>query len=367
MRRAMRPATFLVSLSLLLIASMLLSLVTGVIPVSFEDAFQAFTSMFSGDTTLYHSQQHAIVVSIRLPRILLAVFVGAGMAVCGTAMQGLFKNGLADPALIGVSGGASLGASVAILLSSTILAGSGFSSGIFESVLSQLNEAHYVLAHKYLVSSMAFLGGLAATAMVYRLGASSSGMSVATMLLAGIAITALAGAFSNLCTYLADDIALRRMSIWRMGSMSSTDWPDLVVAGSFIGFVLIVMPRFGRVLNALLLGESEARHLGFNVSAVKWQLIALTALAMGAAVSSAGVIGFVGLVVPHIVRMIIGPDHRYLIPGSMLLGASLLVLADLGARTFLAPEELPVGIITAIIGAPFFIALLLKQRRLLNI
>ena len=319
----------------------------------------------SDEELLY--QHQSILYSIRLPRALMAALIGAGMASCGAAMQGMFKNGLADPSLIGVAGGASLGASVAILMMSGALIQSTIDPEVIRSGSEHAVDSSILLLDKYIVAGMAFLGGLLATALVYRLGASSSGLSVSTMLLAGIAITSLAGAFSNLCTYLADDIALRRISIWRMGSMEGADWWDVMVCSTLIGMVLILMPRYGKVLNALLLGESEARHLGFDVSKVKKHLVALTALTMGVAVASAGVIGFVGLLVPHMVRLLIGPDHRGLLPCAALLGAILMVAADLGARSFLAPEELPVGVVTAALGAPFFIALLLKQRRLLNL
>ncbi len=366
MPRKVPPVLLIVSLSVLLFISIIVSSGTGLISISYGEVFLSFmqTLGFGVDEGAVDSRHQAILFSIRVPRVLTAALIGAGMACCGAAMQGLFRNGLADPALIGVSGGGSLGASIAILLTS---------SGMFGALLEPLvtavgfDTSSWVLLDKYFVAFMAFLGGLAATLLVYRLGNSTGGLSVATMLLAGIAITALAGAFSNLCTYFANDLALRRLSIWRMGSLESSTWWDVTVCASLIGFVVCMIPRYGKALNAMLLGESEARHLGFDIVRIKRRLIALTALAMGVAVASAGVIGFVGLLVPHTVRMLIGPDHRYLIPCASLFGASLMVLADLGARTLLAPEELPVGIVTASLGAPFFIMLLLRQKRGLGV
>jgi iron complex transport system permease protein len=209
----------------------------------------------------------------------------------------------------------------------------------------------------------AFLGGMAATAVVYRLATSVTGTSVSTMLLAGIAITALAGAVTSLFSFFADNEMLRRISLWQMGNLDSANWHRVMVIAAVVIPLVLVLPREGRALNAMLLGESEARHLGIGVEQLKRRLIVLTALGVGVAVAVSGVVAFVGLIVPHLVRLLIGPDHRYLIPGSALLGAVLLLLADTGARTLMSPAELPTGVITALLGAPFFVALLLRQRR----
>jgi iron complex transport system permease protein len=209
----------------------------------------------------------------------------------------------------------------------------------------------------------AFLGGMAATAVVYRLATSVTGTSVSTMLLAGIAITALAGAVTSLFSFFADNEMLRRISLWQMGNLDSANWHRVMVIAAVVIPLVSVLPREGRALNAMLLGESEARHLGIGVEQLKRRLIVLTALGVGVAVAVSGVVAFVGLIVPHLVRLLIGPDHRYLIPGSALLGAVLLLLADTGARTLMSPAELPTGVITALLGAPFFVALLLRQRR----
>jgi iron complex transport system permease protein len=242
-----------------------------------------------------------------------------------------------------VSSGAALGAAVAIVAGASL----GSVPAAFEA---------------YLLSFCAFVGGLGVTALVYRLGRHDGQTSVATMLLAGIALTALAGAAIGLFTYLADDSTLRSLTFWNMGSLNGASyarlWPLLIVATA----VSLWLPRRARALNALLLGESEARHLGFEVERLKRELVFCTALGVGAAVAAAGLIGFIGLVVPHLVRLIAGPDHRILLPASALAGASLLLLADLVARLALAPAELPIGIVTAMIGAPFFLYLLLRGR-----
>ncbi|WP_184959390.1 iron ABC transporter permease [Pseudomonas vranovensis] len=288
-------------------------------------------------------QAELILGQIRLPRTLLGLTVGAVLALSGVAMQGLFRNPLADPGLVGVSAGAALGAAVAIV-------GGSWMGGIPEAF------------GPYLLSLCAFLGGLGVTALVYRLGRRDGQTNVATMLLAGIALTALAGAAVGLFTYLADDATLRTLTFWNLGSLNGASyqrlWPLVLVT---VG-VSLWLPRRAQALNALLLGESEARHLGIEVEKLKRELVFCTALGVGAAVAAAGLIGFIGLVVPHLVRLLAGPDHRVLLPASLLAGASLLLFADLIARLALAPAELPIGIVTAFIGAPFFLYLLLRGR-----
>ncbi|USR42172.1 iron chelate uptake ABC transporter family permease subunit [Ectopseudomonas hydrolytica] len=288
-------------------------------------------------------QAELILSQIRMPRALLGLMVGMVLALCGVAMQGLFRNPLADPGLVGVSSGAALGAAVAIV------GGAAFGG---------LPEAFA----PYLLSACAFVGGLLVTALVYRLGRRDGQTHVATMLLAGIALTALAGAAIGLFTYLADDATLRTLTFWNLGSLNGASyarlWPLLLATLA----VALWLPRRARALNALLLGESEARHLGFDVERLKRELVLCTALGVGAAVAAAGLIGFIGLVVPHLMRLLVGPDHRLLLPASALAGASLLLLADLAARLALAPAELPIGIVTALIGAPFFLYLLVRGR-----
>ncbi|MET1081363.1 MAG: iron chelate uptake ABC transporter family permease subunit [Pseudomonas sp.] len=288
-------------------------------------------------------QAELILGQIRLPRTLLGLAVGAVLALSGVAMQGLFRNPLADPGLVGVSSGAALGAAIAIV-------GGSAWGGLPPAVA------------PYLLSICAFAGGLGVTALVYRLGRRDGRTSVATMLLAGIALTALAGAVIGLFTYLADDATLRSLTFWNLGSLNGASyarlWPLLLVTVT----VALWLPWRARGLNALLLGESEARHLGFEVERLKRELVFCTALGVGAAVAAAGMIGFIGLVVPPLVRLLVGPDHRVLLPASALAGASLLLFADLIARLALAPAELPIGIVTAMLGAPFFIYLLLRSR-----
>lgn len=269
--------------------------------------------------------------------------MGAGLGMSGAAMQGLFRNPLADPSLIGVTAGASLGAALVIVLGNTLLQGS---------------ISLFGYGGLSLISAGAFTGGLIAVFFVYKLASSDHGTSVATMLLAGIAITALTGALGSLLEFYSDNEMLRRISIWKMGGLDGANYPRLWLASIVTIAVLLALPRYAKALNALLLGESEARHLGIDVDRVKLALIIWVAIGVGTSVAMVGTIAFVGLVVPHMMRMLIGPNHIYLLPASALAGAILLLLADTLSRVVIAPTELPVGIITAIIGVPFFISLL---------
>ncbi|HBZ95035.1 MAG TPA: ABC transporter permease [Pseudomonas sp.] len=334
-----------IALGLLLVLALWLSLALGPVSLPLGDTLSATLRLLGLPVTEDASVQQAelILAQIRMPRTLLGLAVGMVLALCGVAMQGLFRNPLADPGLVGVSSGAALGAAVAI---------------VGGAALGGLPEAFA----PYLLSVCAFVGGLLVTALVYRLGRRDGQTNVATMLLAGIALTALAGAAIGLFTYLADDATLRTLTFWNLGSLNGASyarlWPLLLATLA----VALWLPRRARALNALLLGESEARHLGFDVERLKRELVFCTALGVGAAVAAAGLIGFIGLVVPHLMRLLVGPDHRLLLPASALAGASLLLLADLVARLALAPAELPIGIVTALIGAPFFLYLLVRGR-----
>jgi iron complex transport system permease protein len=334
-----------IALGLLLVLVLWLSLALGPVSLPLGDTLRAALRLLGVPLAADVSVQQAelILAQIRMPRTLLGLTVGMVLALCGVAMQGLFRNPLADPGLVGVSSGAALGAAVAIV------GGAAFGG---------LPEAFA----PYLLSACAFVGGLLVTALVYRLGRRDGQTNVATMLLAGIALTALAGAAIGLFTYLADDATLRTLTFWNLGSLNGASyarlWPLLLATLA----VALWLPRRARALNALLLGESEARHLGFDVERLKRELVFCTALGVGAAVAAAGLIGFIGLVVPHLMRLLVGPDHRLLLPASALAGASLLLLADLVARLALAPAELPIGIVTALIGAPFFLYLLVRGR-----
>jgi len=288
--------------------------------------------------------QQMVVTDIRLPRLLVGLLVGAVLAQSGTAMQTLCRNPLADPALIGISAGAAVFALAVIALGNDL-----------------------GLQGEFWISLAAFGGALLTTFVVYRLASGKEGIDVATLLLAGVAINAMAGSVLGLLSYYADDDALRLMSFWQMGSLAGANWDQIPLGMAFMGLSSVALMLLRRPINTLLLGERQARYLGVNVVSLKRQIIVWVALGVGGAVALTGMIGFIGLVIPHIARMLVGANIRWLMPVSMLFGATILVLTDWLAKNIVAPAELPIGIITAAIGAPFFIYLLLKQKRRLHV
>ncbi len=343
--RRIGPAALLAGLAVSAAAAAILSLGTGAVAIAPGQVL----AILAGEIGLrlpwaFEPQQAAVLLAIRLPRVLVGALTGAGLAVSGAAMQGLFRNPLADPGLIGVTSGAALAAAAVIVLGATVLRGLTGLLGPFT------------------LPAAAFAGGLAATLLVHRLSTLGGRTLVATMLLAGIAINALAWAGTGLLTFLASDEQLRDLTFWSLGSLGRATWRAAAAAGPLLLASILLIPRLARPLNVLLLGEAEAGHLGLDIERVKRRLVILAALAVGTAVSVAGSISFVGLVVPHLVRLAAGPDHRTLLPASALLGASLLLGADLAARTIAAPAEVPIGIVTALAGAPFFLWLLLRER-----
>lgn len=278
-----------------------------------------------------------IIMQIRLPRVLLAALVGTCLATAGAVFQGLFKNPMADPYVIGVSSGASLGAVAAMAFG-------------LELRLAGLDS----------VPLLAFLGAMATMLLVYNLARTGGKVPVLTLLVAGVAVSSFLSALVSLFVYFSDD-RLHQVVFWLMGGFAGASWHyvGMALPYTFIGLALVGL--HARELNVLLLGEEQAQHLGVDVERVKKVLLAAGSLLTATAVSTAGPIGFVGLIVPHMVRMIIGPDHRSLLPAVALLGAVFLVGADAIARTIISPTELPVGLITALCGGPFFIYLLKRK------
>jgi iron complex transport system permease protein len=274
--------------------------------------------------------------------------IGALLGAGGTIMQGLFRNPLADPALVGVSGGAALAAAATIVIGDRIAAAGG------AVPLPALPVA-------------AFAGALAVMLLLHRLATRDGRTSIAIFLLGGLAIGALANAGIGLLVFAADDRQLRDITFWMLGSLGGATWSKVLALAPFLAAVLLCVPFVARGLDLLVLGEAEAFHMGIAVERLKRLTIVLTALAVGAAVAIAGVIGFVGIVVPHLLRLIVGPGHRLLLPASICLGAILLLAADTVARVIVAPAELPIGIVTAVFGAPFFLFLLLRQRALVGL
>ncbi len=279
--------------------------------------------------------EHTILFDIRLPRTLLAILVGAGVGTSGAAIQGLFRNPLADPALIGVSGGAALFAAGFLV----------FGARLGVSVTG--------------VAGSAFFGGLLTTWLVLAVG--RRGGTISSMLLAGIAINAVALSGVGIFSYISTDLELRSVAFWVLGSLNGADWQAVGIASLIPVAILLFMTR-SQSLNAITLGDREAGHLGISVSRLRLEIIILTAVTVGISVALCGVIAFIGLIVPHLIRMTAGPNHFVVIPGSAILGGLLLLLADTLSRTMLSPAELPVGIVTALLGGPFFIYLIVRQR-----
>ena len=289
-----------------------------------------------------------VVFEIRLPRALTAMGVGAALATAGACLQGLFRNPLADPGLIGVSSGGAIGAIIAI-------SSLAWLPGRMDGWVASLSIPLWAMG-----------GALCTTFAVYRIARIAGKTHISTLLLAGIAVNALAGAVVGAVLYLSDNDALRRFTFWTLGSLHATTWKTFGMMVPFIVGPLLLLPRYRGALNAFLLGEAEAYHLGFNTQWVKRVVIALCAVMVGVTVAFCGLIGFVGLVVPHVVRLIWGPDFRRLIPAAGLLGALLVLLADIFARTVNAPGEIPIGVVTSLIGAPFFLYLIYRRKQQLG-
>ncbi len=281
--------------------------------------------------------------TIRLPRVLLAVIVGGALALSGCVMQGLFRNPLADPGLLGISSGAALAVAISIVLSLSL-------PGVLML---------------YLPLLAAFLGSLAVTLVIFLL--SRQGLTgLSRLLLVGIAINALCGAAVGVLSWLSTDQQLRQLSLWGMGSLGQAQWPTVLMCASVVVPCMVLVQRLAIRLNLLQLGEEEAHYLGVDVARTQRYLLVLSAFLVASAVAVSGVIGFIGLVVPHLMRFWLGGDHRWLLPSSLMSGAILLLLADTLARTLVAPAEMPVGLLTSLIGGPWFLWLILRRRGGLN-
>lgn len=281
-----------------------------------------------------------VVWLIRVPRVLVAAFVGAGLAIAGAQMQGLFKNPLASPDIVGTSAGASFGAVVAIAL------------GLATRSL-------------FYLPLLAFLGALASLFAVYTIATNRGKTPVATLLLSGVALSALIGAATSFVIslkFVSYQIA-QEIVFWLMGGLDNRTWQHVFLIAPFVCIGIVTALVYMRELDLMLLGEEAASSLGVEVEHTKRIVLTSAALMTGAAVAVSGIVGFVGLIIPHIVRLLLGPAHRRLIPASALMGATFLIFADLLARTITSPEEIRLGIVTAAFGAPFFLYLIMKHKR----
>ncbi len=327
---------------LLLLISVVMGSATGAYGIPVDRLLAVVWSGISGGATT--GPEHLVFFNIRLPRLLMGVVAGAGLGLSGALLQGLFRNPLADPGLIGVSSGAALAAGITIVLGSWWFPSLPHSMGSWTLV------------------AMAFLGGLLVTSLVYALGQVNGGTRMGLMLLAGVAVNALAGAGIGFLSFISSDEQLRNLQLWLLGSLGASRWSAVAMVGAAVATSLVAGLALARPLNAIALGEAQANLLGVAVERTKRRAVLVAALAVGAVTATTGVIGFVGLVAPHWVRLIAGPDHRVVLPASALLGAILVVLADAVARTIVQPAELPLGVLTAFIGVPLFLVMLRQFR-----
>ena len=323
----------------LVLAAALVSLSLGPVNIPASHVASIVLSLLGLDFADFSRTEQLVIEQIRLPRIVVGASVGMALGVAGATMQGLFRNPMADPGIIGVSAGGAVGAVVAI---ATGMAGLFFLA----------------------LPTFAFVGAMAATFLVYGIAAVGGRFSMATLLLAGVAVNAFLGAVvSAVIILLPDNDALREILFWLAGGLDSRSWEHVRISAPLIlgGFAVIVL--MARDLNLLMMGDDEARSMGVRVGLARPTLLAAAALATGAAVAVSGTIAFVGLVTPHVIRLVLGPDHRVLVPMSAAGGAVFVILADTVARTIVQPAEFRVGVLTAFVGAPFFILLLIKNKR----
>jgi iron complex transport system permease protein len=332
--------TIYIVLTVLLICCILLSACVGAVQLSIEEIFNIIRHKAGNESVIVSLIHEGLFFQIRLPRTFLCVLVGASLSVSGAMMQSLFRNPIVEPGLIGTSAGSALGAALIIVLGK---------ASFFDS-LSFFGDL--------LMPLCAFIGGLIATMLVYYFSASLNKVNISIMILAGIAINAIANGATGFLAYIARDPQARSITFWSLGSLSGANWKIvLIVACSTVAGLLLSL-RFAKPLNALQLGDSEAGYLGVHTERLKISVILINTLLVSVATSMVGIIAFVGLIVPHFLRLLKGSDNRYLMIGSALLGAIVLIVADIICRIVIAPAEMPIGIVTAFVGAPVFLWLL---------
>lgn len=336
------PRTALLLGAALVVAALVFGSTQGAYAMAPAQLWQVLGQLLSGGQNA--GADYLVFANIRLPRLLLGLVAGGGLGLAGALMQGVFRNPLADPGLIGVSSGAALAAAVTIVLGGLWFPDLPRSLGSWTLV------------------GMAFAGGLGVTLLIYSLAQAGGGTRMGLMLLAGIAINALAMAGLGYLSFVSSDEQLRNLQMWLLGSLGGARWSSVGLVGAVVLLASCVGMALARPLNAIALGEAQAALLGVPVERTKRLAVLVTALVVGAVTAATGMIGFIGLVAPHWVRMVAGPDHRVVLPGSALLGAALVVSADAVARTIVQPAELPLGVLTAFIGVPLFLAMLRQFR-----
>ena len=333
------PFIVLPGLAITLVAALIVSAGIGAVGVSPKETIGIIADHLGVHLGIGYSMRTDVVIwSIRLPRVVLAAFVGGALGISGAALQGMFRNPLADPGFIGVSSGASLAAVTVISLGIHWLGGAT-------------------------IPVAASIGAGLTVALAYGLARYGGRTEVITLVLAGVAVSTLSGAATSLITYVQSGGQPRSMVFWTLGGLGGATWKTVQMTLPFAVVGILVTMRHGTSLNVLSLGEREARHLGVDVERVRIELLLLTSILVGASVAAAGVVAFIGLIVPHVVRLVAGPDNRVLLPASALGGATLVLVADLIARTVASPAELPLGILTALAGGPALLLLMLRVRR----
>lgn len=312
----------------------------GAVSILPREMYTALKHFFNGQppANIYE----AVFLQLRLPRVLLCAITGAILAVSGVLMQGLFRNPIVEPGLVGTSSGAAFGASIVFVLAS------------------QFNPQVKSVLGPLLMPIVAFGGGLLATWLVYSLAKNAERVSIMSLLLVGIAVNAVCLSGTGFMSYIARDPQARSITFWNLGTFSGASWMQVLIVGTVAGIVFLLCRRYSKQLNALLLGEEEAAYLGVDTNKLKKRIMLLNTAMVAVATAFVGVISFVGLIVPHVLRLLIGSDNKRLLPAAMTAGAILLTLADMFARLILAPAEIPIGIITSLVGAPVFVMLLKK-------
>lgn len=343
---ASRNTAVIGALGILLLVAVVFSLTIGAVSIPAKDVAVILLKKLGLFSSVEVNSTHEVVLNaIRFPRIIMTLLIGATLGVSGAALQGLFRNPLVEPSLIGVSGGSAAAVVIVVV----------FGGAMALPVSGWLYNA--------LVPLVAFAGGLTATFLVLKLSYQAGKTHIAVLVLIGVAMQALTGAIIGLAIFYADDNQLRTFTFWTLGDLGGATWDKLFITAPLMVISFIVLLLHSRSLNAMALGEAEAFHMGVDIERTKRTIVFFSALGVAVSVSMSGVIGFIGLVVPHLVRVLFQPDHKLVMPASVLGGALLLILADVIARTVVSPAELPIGVVTALIGAPFFIALLLNAKR----
>ena len=328
---------------LLLVTLAVVSLYMGVYVFEKHSFFEIFKGIINNDGSVSDSDRF-VLMDLRMPRIIMAILIGSALSVSGTCLQGMFRNPLATPDLLGITAGASLFAAIAIVL------------GVY--IKPYIPE----VLHFSFLSLMAFVGALLTMTLVYRMSTINGKTNVVVMLLTGVAVTAMGFAIMGFLIYTSKEEQLRDLTFWNLGSLGGATWTKNIILAVVIIFAFSILINKGKALNAMMLGEKDAQHLGIPIERIKKQIVILTALMIGASVAFAGTISFVGLIVPYILRLIFRSNYHIILPLSAVFGSVLLLTADTISRTVAPPSEIPIGILTAFMGAPIFIIILIKSR-----